>query len=424
MATRADILCSFLCPSTICALLAACGGGGGASGGGNNSGPPPNVTPPPEVATGPYDCVSGMAGEYPCSGISLLKHVPYPLIGGDRPIGGNAGSDVWGWYDSQGDREYALVALTDGTAFVDITDPENPQHLGVLPSARSDSGERDVKVYMDHAYVVAGPAGHGLQVFDLANLRGVTETQDFLADITYSDFGEAKGLAINESSGFAYVVLSDTCGRGLHMVDIRTPNNPMFAGCYSAAETLDAQCIFYDGPDLDHLGAEICFGSNINQFDIIDVTDKSSPAQISTLTNPNINLYHQGWLTEDRRWFFLDDEFDERDNGVPTTTHIFDIADLDNPVYAFAYEAQTQAADHNQFISGNRVFQANFAAGLRVLEIGDLSIREIAEIAFFDTAPSRDDPVNSVGAIGVYPFLPSGTIIVNDTSGVFLLKMQ
>jgi choice-of-anchor B domain-containing protein len=417
-----NLALSTLCVAGSGLFLSACGGGGGGSG--NNAAAPPAPAPPPEVATGPFDCVDRIAGEFPCEGISLLKKIPYSLIGGDLLINGTAGSDVWGWRDSQTGREYALVALTDGTAFVDITEPENPQHLGVLPSTRSDSGERDVKVYMDHAFVVAGPARHGLQVFDLKRLRGVTDPQVFSAEITYLDFGEAKGLASNESSGFAYVVLTDTCGRGLHVVDIQTPINPMFAGCYSFAESLDAQCIDYDGPDTDHLGKEICFGSNIRQFDIIDVTTKSSPALVSTLTHPTIALYHQGWLTEDRRFFFLDDESDERDRGVPTTTHIIDVSDLDNPVYAFAYGAQSNATDHNQFVLGNRVFQANFTSGLRVLEFGDLDNREIMEIAYFDTIPNRDDPDNFVGTTGVYPFLPSGTIVVSDTSGLFLLVME
>ena len=64
------------------------------------------------------------------------------------------------------------------------------------------------------------------------------------------------------------------------------------------------------------------------------------------------------------------------------------------------------------------------ATGLRVLEFGDLAEREIEEIAFFDTFP-EDDSVKLSGAWSVYPFLPSGTIIVSDIqNGLFVLKMQ
>jgi len=120
----------------------------------------------------------------------------------------------------------------------------------------------------------------------------------------------------------------------------------------------------------------------------------------------------------------LDDEEDETNRNVPTRTHVFDLSDLDAPVYVFAYEAATVAIDHNQYVLGNRVFQANYTSGLRVLEFGDLANRELMEIAFFDTFPSSDATVFA-GAWSVYPYLPSGTIIVSDTdNGLFILSMQ
>ncbi len=129
-------------------------------------------------------------------------------------------------------------------------------------------------------------------------------------------------------------------------------------------------------------------------------------------------------MTEDHRFFLLDDEEDEFRLGVPTRTHVFDLSDLDAPVYVFAYEAATIAIDHNLYVLGNRVFQANYSSGLRVLEFGDLANRELMEIAFFDTLPSSDETILE-GASSVYPYLPSGTIIVSDrANGLFILSIQ
>ncbi|MCH8073630.1 MAG: choice-of-anchor B family protein, partial [Proteobacteria bacterium] len=126
-------------------------------------------------------------------------------------------------------NEYALMGMTNGTAFVDITNPEVPVFLGRLPTQTVESLWRDIKVYQDHAYIVADNAGaHGMQVFDLTRLRGLVAPQTFSADAVYSDFGEAHNVAINENTGFAYAVGTDTCG-GLHIIDIRTPINPMMA---------------------------------------------------------------------------------------------------------------------------------------------------------------------------------------------------
>ena len=338
---------------------------------------------------------------------------------------GVGGNDIWGWFDSQTGREYALMGLRNGTAFVDISDPENPAFLGRLPTQTTSSTWRDIKVYQDHAYIVADAAGaHGMQVFDLARLRGVTVSQAWLPDTVYGDFGNAHNLAINEASGFAFAVGTNTC-EGLHIIDLSDQGNPLFAGCHDVVPgTHDAQCVVYQGPDANFVDREICFNSNENHVGIADVTNKSDPITLSRSTYPQLGFVHQAWLTEDHRFLLVGDELDELNFGVPTRTHVFDASDLASPQYLYAYEAGTTTIDHNLYVLGNRVYQANYNAGLRVLEFGDLANQEIAEIAFFDTLPS-----NGVGAFdgawSVYPYLPSGTIIVSDgINGLFILTLQ
>ena len=391
--------------------------GAGCSGGdnGNTTAPPP----PPELSTGPDSCSGGMAGDFACSGLSLRKRVP------NDAIGGGEGNDIWGWADTQTGNEYALMGLTNGTAFVDVTDPDNPVFLGHLATNTTEAAWRDIKVYLDHAFVVADGAGtHGMQVFDLTRLRGVASPQTFMADTVYVNFENAHNLAINEASGHAYVAGTSDCGGGLHIVDISIPNNPMFAGCHADAEAHDTQCVLYQGPDMAYSGQEICVSSNKDHLGIANVTNKAATTTISSTNYPDTGFAHQGWLTEDHRFFLLGDELDELDFAVQTRTHVFDVSDLDAPVYAFAYEAATASIDHNLYILGNRVFQANYTSGVRVLEFGDLSNMEIMEIAFLDTFPGSDS-ANFEGAWSVYPFLPSGNIIASDRSnGLFILTMQ
>ena len=340
-------------------------------------------------------------------------------------MGGGGGNDIWGWADAQTGNEYALMGLTNGTAFVDVTDPDNPVFLGHLATNTVEAAWRDIKVYLDHAYIVADGAGaHGMQVFDLTRLRGVASPQTFMADAVYSDFGNAHNVTINEATGYAYVVGTNTCSEGLHIVDISTPNNPMFAGCHADAETHDTQCVLYQGPDTDYTGQEICVSSNKDHLGIADVTDKSATMTISSTNYPDTGFAHQGWLTEDHRFFLLGDESDETSFNAPTRTLIFDVTDLDAPVFVSAYEATTASIDHNLYVLGNRVFQANYTSGVRVLEFLDLSNSEITEIAFLDTFP-RSNAATFDGLWSVYPFLPSGNIIASDSSnGLFILTMQ
>lgn len=397
---------------TVTALIAAACGGSG-----NTTTPPP--PPPPGLSTGPDSCSGGMAGDFACSGLSLRKRVP------NDAMGGGDGNDIWGWVDTLTGNEYALMGLTNGTAFVDVTDPDNPVFLGHLATNTMEAPWRDIKVYMDYAFIVADGAGaHGMQVFDLTRLRGVTSPEDFMADAIYSDFENAHNLAINEATGYAYAVGTNDCSGGLHIIDISTPNNPMFRGCHAAAATHDVQCVVYQGPDIDYIGREVCFSSNENHIEIADVTNISATTTISSTSYPNAGFAHQGWLTEDHRYFVLGDELDELDFSVPTRTHVFDILDLDAPVYVFAYEAATASIDHNLYILGNRIFQANYTSGVRVLEIGDLSNSEITEIAFLDSFPDSD-AVDFDGLWSVYPYLPSGNIIASDVSnGLFILTLQ
>ena len=338
---------------------------------------------------------------------------------------GSQGNDVWGWADALTGREYALMGMANGTAFVDVSEPDSPEFLGILPTETGPSTWRDIKVYQDHAYVVAdGSGAHGMQVFDLTRLRFVTTPQTFTADTRYGDFENAHNLAINEDTGFAYAVGTDTCNEGLHIVDISTPLNPVFAGCHTDFEVHDTQCVVYAGPDPDYAGAEICASAAVDRVELVDVSNKSSTLSIADFTYPQLAFVHQGWLTEDQRYLLMGDELDEADFGVPTRTHIIDVSNLDAPSYVTAYEATTRSIDHNLYVLGNRVFQANYSTGLRVLEFGDLSAGGITEIAHFDTFPA-DDAVSFDGAWSVYPYLPSGNLLVSDdTNGLFVLTLQ
>ena len=66
--------------------------------------------------------------------------------------------------------------MTDTLAIIDISDPVNPVQIGHLPNHTPDFPVkyRDVKVYRDHAFVIADQfSDHGLQVFDLTAVRDV-----------------------------------------------------------------------------------------------------------------------------------------------------------------------------------------------------------------------------------------------------------
>lgn len=361
-------------------------------------------------------CVDGFAGEYPCSGVDLMAFLPLADIGGGKA------NDIWGWTDASSGKEYALLGRTTGTSFVDITDPVNPVYLGNLPTTRFSSTWRDLKVHGNHVFVVSESRNHGMQVFDLRRLRTVTNPPvTFSADARYTGFATAHNIAINEASGFAYAVGTDTCSGGLHMVDIRDPLRPSQAGCYSTdGYTHDVQCVNYAGPDTAHHGREICFASNEDTVTVVDVTNKAAPVQLARVTYPGVEYTHQGWLTEDQRYFLVDDELDESRNGHATHTYVFDFADVDSPALIHTFAGTTAAIDHNQYIVGNHSYQSNYRGGLRIIDISNKT--NLEEVAFFDTYP-QDTTANFNGSWSNYPFFDSGMVAVSDIErGLFILR--
>lgn len=364
-------------------------------------------------------CINGRAADtYPCQSVDLLAHLPLSQIGGGE------GADIWGWTDLQTGHEYALVTRSTGTSFVDISNPTSPIYLGNLPPHDQPSSWRDVEVYGNYAYMVTEDFGGGMQVFDLTQLRDVTNPPITFAETThYDEFNNAHTIAINQETGYAYAVGTSTCGSGLHMVDIRQPANPQFAGCYDEdGYTHETQCVVYHGPDADHNGREICFASNEDTLTLVDVTDKSDPQQISRTSYSGVGYTHQGWLTADHAYFLLDDEIDEITYGHNSRTYIWDVRDLDAPFVLDTYTSTSPAIDHNLYIHNGYVYQANYRAGLRILDGSRIPDGRLHEVAYFDIYPANDAPAFN-GAWGNYPFFASGVVIVGGIEqGLFVLK--
>jgi choice-of-anchor B domain-containing protein len=377
-------------------------------------------------ALGVTACVGGMADTYPCSNVDLMAFLPLAQIGG-----GN-GNDIWGWTDPLTGKEFAIMGLTNGTAFVDISDPVNPVYYGHLPppAGVSNSSWRDIKVYADHAFIGSEALGSGLQVFDLTVLRaGPSLVDGYVETAHFTDFSTSHNVVVNADTGYAYAVgvNNDACNRGIRFIDISDPANPQSAGCFGGdGYTHDAQCVTYAGPDVEHAGKEICFAFNEDTLTIVDVTNKAAPVQISRTTYADRGYSHQGWLTEDHAFLLLDDELDERNVAAVTNTRtlIWDVRDLDNPDHFADYIGPSTAIDHNQYVVGDYSFQANYRSGLRILDISDIANGNLAEVGYFDIYPSSD-AANFNGAWSVYPFFASGNIVVSGIEqGLFILRPQ
>ncbi len=380
-------------------------------------------------------------GPFECSNVDLLGHMSLA----DLDPEAHSGNDIWGWTDPETEKEYALVGLDNGTAFVDISDPTAPVHLGTLPTATSATVWRDIKTYQNYAFIVSEARGHGMQVFDLTHLRGLSSdpARRFEADAMYDGVTNVHNLVLNEDSGFAYAVGYGTrsgmdfppeCGApGFHAINIQDPLNPTFAGCFSDASkdtspvsapgyTHDGQCVMYDGPDTDYTGREICVGSNEDVVTFFDVTDKENVRVISIAAYPGDAYTHQNWFTEDQRYVLANDELDEQNGNVPTQrTLLFDATNLDEPEYIGAYDSGITTIDHNLYVKGNLNYQSNYESGLRIRDHSRIGEGILTEVAFFDTYPQSTE-IAFNGQWSNYPYFGSGVVVANDgENGLFIL---
>lgn len=381
-------------------------GGGGTGGGGTD----------PTSDSAP--CENGVAGVYFCFDYDLINHLTL------SDLFASSGNDCWGWTDPSSGKEYAIMGLDNGTAFVDISDPLTPVLIAKVLTETAPSAWRDIKVYNDYAFIVSEAGGHGMQVFDLTRLGNVANPPEFLdPDAVYTDFGNAHNIVINEDTGFAYAVGTSTFGGGPHFVNIQNPSNPVAAGGFATdGYSHDGQAVIYNGPDQSYVGKELFFGSNETIVSIVDVSDKNNPEGVSRILYSNTGYTHQGWLTEDHRYFILGDELDELNYGNQTRTIVFDITDLDNPVIHFEYLGPTFAIDHNGYVVNDKLYLANYTAGLRVLDISAIENQSMLEEGYFDTHPSND-ATSFNGAWSVYPFFSSGNILISDINeGLFIVK--
>jgi choice-of-anchor B domain-containing protein len=418
-----------------CGSGCACGCGGPGTGGGLG-----NPSPAAPGAT------------FNSQNINQSAWLPLNQIGG----AGKVGSALWGWRDPASGREFALYGLSNGTSFVEVTNPSAPVYLGRLPSQTGETVWRELQTYQNYAYIVSdGNGAHGMQIFDLNRLLTANPLSPttFTHDALYTGVTTVHSISINTATGHAFLNGSNT---GQHVLSLANPLAPTHLGNYTAeGYTHDALVKIYNGPDTRYTGRQIVFnsnggpptpGTNLGGLNIVDYSNTAAPVRINangTNTYPGVGYTHQGWLTEDQRFLIVNDEFDELNNNsnpaMRTKTHIWDLQDLQNPRYIGAYLHEGRAIDHNLFIDGDLVFMSNYTSGLRVFNISGLTalgnlpsptqadIQSAFEfVGYYDTY-NQDDlaPETSFnGQWGNYPFFPSGTIIAGDrNNGLFILAI-
>lgn len=354
---------------------------------------------------------ASLAGaQFASNKVSVLASISPTLFGT------TSGNDCWGYVSPSG-REYALMGLRNQVAFVEVTDPKNPVWFASIPHISSTWG--DIKVYGQYAYAVTEATGSGLQVINMSQIDSHVVT----LVRTLNSPGRTHNLALDTESGYLYTCGSRN-GTGTTMCfSLANPDNPVRVGANSMTERYQHDAIIVPYNSGPYAGKQIFFGfSEDRGVDIVDVTNKAAPALIKRVVYPNMRYCHQGWLSADRKYLYVDDELDETGLGHSTRTLVFDVSSFENATYLGAFSTGLPSSDHNQYVDDGFLFQANYKSGLRIFDTYKRETLPLA-VGFFDTHPESNSS-GFEGAWSTYPFFPSGTVIVSDINrGLFVLDV-
>lgn len=392
-----------------------------------------------EAVTQSANCVQGFAGLHPCRNVDVLGHVTLSQLS-SRP---GTMSNLWGFVDRNDNREYAVVGVSNGTVVVDVTDPQAPREVGTVPA--NTSLWREVKVlqffdaaanrYRAYAYL-STEAVQGMQVIDLSGLPAsvalantVNEFQTshtlYIANVDY-----ATNEALPGRAPFLYIAGSNRNGGSFLIFSLANPAAPQLVtqapqgtGYMHDSTSLyltdnrTAQC------DQGHNPCEVLVDFNESTVDLWDVTNKSSPVRLSATGYPSARYTHSGWATADQRAIVVHDELDElRIAGQNTQIYTLEIDDLRTPNMVTSFVGTGTTTDHNGYTKGDRYYVSHYRRGLVVFDHSNpRALREVGNLDTF-LAPAADS-AGTDGAWGVYPFLPSGNILISDIdNGLFVLR--
>ena len=329
--------------------------------------------------------------------------------------GADSGNDCWGYVSSSG-REYALMGTSSGTVIVEITNPGNAQVVASLDGP--NSLWRDIKTYGTYMYAVS-EGGGGIQVFNLADIdNGNVQT------LNSAGSGSTHNVVIDTQSGFLY--RTGGVASGMYIYSLANPAAPVQVGSWTDRYIHDAQIVTYtDGPFAGRQIAFCCAGFSGGWSDtgltIVDVTNKSNTFVVSQAYYSNAAYSHQGWLSEDRKYFYLNDELDEQDFGGNTTTRVIHVEDIENPSFVGTFSTGRPAIDHNLYTHNGYIFEANYRSGLHVFDATNPT--NPTHYGYFDTYPANDN-ASFNGLWSVYPYFPSGTVVGSDLErGLFVWEL-
>ncbi|MGQ0829369.1 MAG: choice-of-anchor B family protein [Bacteroidota bacterium] len=314
-------------------------------------------------------------------------------------------ANICGYVDSL-ENEYALVGASGGLSIVRVTNPSSPvkvfQHTG--PTGMSSKWQ-EIKVRGKYAYVTT-EAGGGLQIFNLRSLPNVSG----ITMKSWTGSGAIAGQldkihALHIDGDYVYLYGSNLFNGGVVVADLTDPWNPVYVGKYEVGTGTGAYV--HDG----YVRNDTLYAGHIysGYFSIVDFTDKANPVELVNQFTPH-KFTHNTWLSADSKILFTTDEKDD------TYLTSYDISDINNITELDRVQSNpdSNAVVHNTHIinvSGNDYAVTSwYKDGFTIVDAG--RPQNLIQVGNYDNYAGSGGGFS--GNWGVYPYLPSGTIVASN----------
>ncbi|MBP6827690.1 MAG: choice-of-anchor B family protein [Saprospiraceae bacterium] len=311
-------------------------------------------------------------------------------------------SNIWGY--AAGGKEYALVGAKNGMIVTDVTNPAAPVQIVQIPGVASQW--REIKTYQHYAYITT-EGGGGLQIVDLAPLPGAS-----LPVYTYTGGGltpavlsTIHALQVDEAKGFLYLYGSNLVSGRACVFDLnQDPTAPVYKGYYNPVGYAHDGYVNNDTMYAAHIYA--------GQVSIVDMTNKTGVNnQIGvTLTAPittPLAFSHNTWRYGNTLF-----TTDEKPNSTLTS---YDISDLSNIKLLDQIQSNpgSNSIVHNVYTKNGYAITSWYVDGFTIVDVSRPA--NMIQVGNYDTYTAAGTGFN--GAWGVYPFLPSGNILISNING-------
>ncbi|MEZ5058721.1 MAG: choice-of-anchor B family protein [Saprospiraceae bacterium] len=328
----------------------------------------------------------------------------------------NVYNEIWGF--AVNGHEYAVIGSTFGTHIIDVTDPsaifERKRFQGKASGAQIV--HRDYHDYKGYLYAVCDEGNSSLQIIDIS---GLPDTVSMVYDdnqvisTSHNIFIDTANARLYSFATFSPI---PQVTRGVAIFDINNPLNPVHLKSYREFGSIQPSHM-HDGYVRDNVAFLNC---ETKGMAVVDFEDVNNPEILGILSHNNYlqsGYNHSGWPSDDCKFYFMADENWGR---AIKTVDLRQIPDLEVPTYFDTESGNANAIPHNQLVACNYLYVSYYHEGLQVYDISNPVFPE--RVLYYDTS-EEPEIQNYRGAWGVFPYLPSGNILVSDMqNGLFVLE--